>query len=349
MALNLCLYLDILQMNKKRERLIKDWLTSVLRSDQFEINYLAGDASFRRYARVIYDNKTFMLMDAPPDKEDCVPFVSVAEFLSKNKVKVPTIEAKDLENGFLLLEDFGDIVLSQELSLLNVNEYYAQCFLQLIEMQASDAEKVIPAYSREKLSAEMHLFLDWFLPSLEIELTDIERHNIENTFYLLASQALEQPQVFVHRDFHSRNLMKLTSGEALGIIDFQDAVIGADTYDLMSLVRDAYVQWPKHQVEGWIRQFYDALPEDSKMNRTFEQFHKDADLMSLQRHIKILGIFVRLFKRDGKENYLKDLPRVMWYVLHESEKYPELQSFHQFLKNRVIAKFNEVYGSYSEV
>ncbi|MCF9035272.1 aminoglycoside phosphotransferase family protein [Acinetobacter nectaris] len=336
-------------MNKKRERLIKDWLTSVLRSDQFEINYLAGDASFRRYARVIYDNKTFMLMDAPPDKEDCVPFVSVAEFLYKNNVRVPIIEAKHLENGLLLLEDFGDVVLAQQLNASTVDQYYQQCFEQLIQLQASSTLNVIPNYSYEKLVAEMNLFVEWFLPSLEIMPTDQQKQDIQNTFHLLASNAIAQPQVFVHRDFHSRNLMKLATGKELGVIDFQDAVVGADTYDLMSLIRDAYVQWPQAQVEMWITQFYNLLPKNTQAGRSLEEFHKDADFMSLQRHIKILGIFVRLFKRDGKQGYLKDLPRVMWYVLNESQKYPELEAFYQFLKNQVMPKFNQVYGVYLEV
>ncbi|MCF9045334.1 aminoglycoside phosphotransferase family protein [Acinetobacter nectaris] len=336
-------------MNKKRERLIKDWLTSVLRSDQFEINYLAGDASFRRYARVIYDNKTFMLMDAPPDKEDCVPFVSVAEFLYKNNVRIPIIEAKDLENGLLLLEDFGDVVLAQQLNASTVDQYYQQCFEQLIQLQASSTPNVIPNYSYEKLVAEMNLFVEWFLPSLEIMPIEQQSQDITNTFHLLASNAIAQPQVFVHRDFHSRNLMKLATGKELGVIDFQDAVVGADTYDLMSLIRDAYVQWPQAQVEMWITQFYNLLPKNTQAGRSLEQFHRDANFMSLQRHIKILGIFVRLFKRDGKQGYLKDLPRVMWYVLNESQNYPELEAFHQFLKNQVMPKFDQVYGVYLEV
>ncbi|MFZ0332174.1 MAG: phosphotransferase, partial [Acinetobacter bohemicus] len=158
--------------------------------------------------------------------------------------------------------------------------------------------------------------------------------------------ALAQPQVIVHRDFHSRNLMKIEGETELGVIDFQDAVIGADTYDLISITRDAYVQWNADQVYAWFKVFYDLLPETAKQDRDFEQFKRDADLMAIQRHIKILGIFVRLFERDGKTGYLKDLPRVMWYLLEESKPYAELQPFMQFIHAKVMPKFEAKYGIY---
>ncbi len=162
----------------------------------------------------------------------------------------------------------------------------------------------------------------------------------------MAHAALAQPQVIVHRDFHSRNLMKITDEQELGVIDFQDAVIGADTYDLISITRDAYVQWNADRVYQWFKVFYDLLPASTKRNRSFDQFKRDADLMAIQRHIKILGIFVRLFERDGKSSYLKDLPRVMWYLLEESRGYAELEEFMAFINNIVMPKFIEKYGSY---
>lgn len=162
----------------------------------------------------------------------------------------------------------------------------------------------------------------------------------------MAHAALAQPQVIVHRDFHSRNLMKITDEQELGVIDFQDAVIGADTYDLISITRDAYVQWNADRVYQWFKVFYDLLPASTKQNRSFDQFKRDADLMAIQRHIKILGIFVRLFERDGKSGYLKDLPRVMWYLLEESCGYAELEEFMAFINNIVMPKFIEKYGSY---
>lgn len=333
-------------MNTQREQLIYTWLTSVLENDQFKIAFLAGDASFRRYARIQLQNKTYMLMDAPPEKEDCVPFVTIDEFFAGHGVRVPQIVAKDLAQGFLLLEDFGDVLLSTLLNDETVDKYYEQSFKQLIQLQTIDGTNQFPAYSYDKLMSEMQLLTDWMLPSLTIQPTAEQKKTIDDAFDFLARAAVAQPQVIVHRDFHSRNLMKIENEPELGVIDFQDAVIGADTYDLISITRDAYVQWNAEHVYQWFRTFYDLLPESAKQNRSFEQFKRDADLMAIQRHIKILGIFVRLFERDGKSGYLKDLPRVMWYLLEESRGYAELEEFIVFMNNIVMPKFIEKYGSY---
>ncbi|MCP0910166.1 MULTISPECIES: aminoglycoside phosphotransferase family protein [Acinetobacter] len=333
-------------MNTQREQLIQSWIASVLGSDQFETHFLAGDASFRRYARIKLNNKTFMLMDAPPEKEDCVPFVTIDEFFDAHGVRVPHIVAKDLENGFLLLEDFGDVLLSNLLNEETVDAYYEQSFKQLIQLQSIAGEGHFPEYSYEKLISEMQLLTDWMLPALKIQPTESESALIKRSFAILANAALAQPQVIVHRDFHSRNLMKIDNETELGVIDFQDAVIGADTYDLISITRDAYVQWNADRVYHWFEAFYNLLPASAKEDRDFEQFKKDADMMAIQRHIKILGIFVRLFERDGKSGYLKDLPRVMWYLLEESKPYPELQPFMQFMHEKVMPAFEAKYGSY---
>ena len=336
-------------MNTQREQLIQAWLTSVLNSKQFEIHFLAGDASFRRYARIILNNKTFMLMDAPPEKEDCRPFVSIDEFFDTNGVRVPHIVVKDLENGFLLLEDFGDVLLSTQLNDQTVDAHYAQSFKQLVQLQSIAETSHLPEYAYEKLISEMELLTDWLLPSLSIQPTVDELALIKRTFAILANAALAQPQVIVHRDFHSRNLMILDGETEQGVIDFQDAVIGADTYDLISITRDAYVQWNPERVYQWFEVFYNLLPATAKQDRDFEQFKQDADFMAIQRHIKILGIFVRLFERDGKSGYLKDLPRVMWYLVEESKPYAELQPFMQFINAKVLPKFEEKYGKYEVV
>lgn len=336
-------------MNTQREQLIYTWLTSVLENDQFKIAFLAGDASFRRYARIQLQNKTYMLMDAPPEKEDCVPFVTIDEFFAGHGVRVPQIVAKDLAQGFLLLEDFGDVLLSTLLNDETVDKYYEQSFKQLIHLQSVNGQEQFPAYSYEKLLTEMKLLTDWMLPSLQITPNANQQQVIDDAFDVLAKTALAQPQVIVHRDFHSRNLMKIANEPELGVIDFQDAVIGADTYDLISITRDAYVQWNAERVYQWFRVFYDLLPESAKQNRSFEQFKRGADLMAIQRHIKILGIFVRLFERDGKSGYLKDLPRVMWYLIEESRGYPELDEFMLFINDIVMPKFIEKYGNYEVV
>jgi aminoglycoside/choline kinase family phosphotransferase len=272
--------------------------------------------------------------------------VTIDEFFASHGVRVPQIVAKDLAQGFLLLEDFGDVLLSTLLTNETVDKYYEQSFKQLIQLQSIDGTNQFPAYSYEKLMSEMHLLTDWMLPSLSIQPTAEQKKTIDNAFDFLAHAALAQPQVIVHRDFHSRNLMKITDEQELGVIDFQDAVIGADTYDLISITRDAYVQWNADRVYQWFKVFYDLLPASTKQNRSFDQFKRDADLMAIQRHIKILGIFVRLFERDGKSGYLKDLPRVMWYLLEESCGYAELEEFMAFINNIVMPKFIEKYGSY---
>ncbi|MBP6190916.1 MAG: phosphotransferase [Acinetobacter sp.] len=333
-------------MNTQREQMIHTWLQTVLHSEQFEVSFLAGDASFRRYARIKLQNKTYMLMDAPPEKEDCIPFVNIDEFFDQHGVRVPHIVAKDLTLGLLLLEDFGDVVLSTLLDDTTVDQYYAQSFKQLIELQQIDGQAHLPAYSYEKLMTEMRLLTDWLLPSLNIQPTEQQLETIEQAFDFLALAALNQPQVIVHRDFHSRNLMKIDNEQELGVIDFQDAVIGADTYDLISITRDAYVQWNAERVYDWFKVFYELLPASAKHNRSFEAFKRDADLMAIQRHIKILGIFVRLFERDGKSGYLKDLPRVMWYLLEESHDYAELHDFMQLMRDVVMPKFIAKYGNY---
>ncbi len=333
-------------MNTQREQLIQTWLQATLQSDQFEISFLAGDASFRRYARINLQNKTYMFMDAPPEKEDCTPFVTIDEFFDQHGVRVPHIIAKDLENGFLLLEDFGDVVLSTLLNDATVDQYYAQSFKQLIELQKINGHELLPVYSYEKLMTEMRLLTDWMLPSLKIQPTEQQLETIEQAFDFLAIEALSQPQVIVHRDFHSRNLMKIDNEQELGVIDFQDAVIGADTYDLISITRDAYVQWNAARVHEWFNVFYELLPDAAKVDRSFEQFKRDADLMAIQRHLKILGIFVRLYERDGKSGYLKDLPRVMWYLLEESQGYDELNDFMHFIRETVMPKFILKYGEY---
>ena len=271
---------------------------------------------------------------------------TIDEFFASHGVRVPQIVAKDLAQGFLLLEDFGDVLLSTLLTNETVDKYYEQSFKQLIQLQSIDGTNQFPAYSYEKLMSEMHLLTDWMLPSLSIQPTAEQKKTIDNAFDFLAHAALAQPQVIVHRDFHSRNLMKITDEQELGVIDFQDAVIGADTYDLISITRDAYVQWNADRVYQWFKVFYDLLPASTKQNRSFDQFKRDADLMAIQRHIKILGIFVRLFERDGKSGYLKDLPRVMWYLLEESRGYAELEEFMVFMNNNVMPKFIEKYGSY---
>ena len=212
-------------------------------------------------------------MDAPPEKEDCVPFVTIDEFLMPMAYVFHTSWPKTWKM-VLLLEDFGDVLLSNLLNDQTVDAYYEQSFKQLIQLQSIPGEGQFPAYSYEKLISEMELLTDWMLPALKIQPTESESALIKRTFAILANAALAQPQVIVHRDFHSRNLMKIENETELGVIDFQDAVIGADTYDLISITRDAYVQWNADRVYRWFKVFYDLLPAAAKQDRDFEQFKR---------------------------------------------------------------------------
>lgn len=331
---------------KRRLQEIEQFLTQTLATADYRYEFSGADASFRRYARVWVGDKTYMLMDAPPKKEDCRPFVKIDEFLAQHGVNVPQIIAKDIEQGFLLLQDFGDVVLSQVLNADSVDAYYSQACKQIVHIQSIDATGVLPAYSAEKLLEEMTLLTQWFIPSLSVELTEDEQKTINHAFDILVKSALAQPQVIVHRDYHSRNLMKIAGQDELGVIDFQDAVIGADTYDLISLVRDAYVHWSEPQIARWTTQFYDLLPAFAKQNRSLELFTKQADYMALQRHIKILGIFVRLSVRDKKHGYLNDLPLVMWYVRHLLAKYDEMAELSALFEAKLVPACHQKYGDY---
>lgn len=334
----------------QREHIVQQWLEQIMEKQAFEIKYLQGDASFRRYARIYLPNQTYMLMDAPPEKEDCLPFVQIAVYLEQHGARVPHIIAQDLSQGFLLLEDFGDHLLANVLNPQTVDAYYLKAFKQIIQLQAIPVDPLIfPKYSIEKLIQEMRLFDQWMLADLKIEVTEAYADLLHRSYQWIIENLEQQPQVLVHRDYHSRNLMLLEGEQELGIIDFQDAVVGPDSYDLISIIRDAYVQWPVLQVQKWIAEFYAMLPEKSRKSRDLAQFKLDVEIMSIQRHLKILGIFVRLYVRDGKSGYLKDLPRVMWYLRQELAHCPALQEFQHFIESQVMPAFTAKYGEYIEL
>ena len=347
-------------MAATREQVLSEWVKQQLNDLKLSIHPLAGDASFRRYARILStqagQTKSYMLMDAPTDKEDSQPFVDIASWLDTHGVRVPHIVAQDLKQGFILLEDFGDTLLSHVLNSDTADHYYQQAMDQLLHLQQLPTiQGLIPAYDAQKLMAEMHLFDEWFVRQyLNIELTEQETTLIQNTYQMLTNAALAQPQVVVHRDYHCRNLMVLendsaTNNACLGVIDFQDAVIGAYTYDLISMLRDAYVQWPTHNVQQWMQYFWQHLPTEQTAGKTFNDFKREFDFMAAQRHLKVLGIFIRLNLRDGKTGYMKDLPLVLHYLLHELQDYPELAAFNQFLQQRVLPVFLQLQPTTKEL
>ena len=312
-------------MSTLRQEMLKKWLVGLSAFD-FDLETLhpaSSDASFRRYFRVSEGNnaRTLIVMDAPTDKEDVRPFVHVAGLLRGGGSRAPEILAQNPEEGFLLLQDFGNTTMLQGLAAQEGQQdaFYMRAISDLVHLQANTATTGLPAYSADKLLQEMNLFDDWYVGKhYGAELTDQERNWLDSIKGMLIQSALAEPQVFVHRDYHSRNLM-LTSepgcAPQFGIIDFQDAVKGPLSYDLVSILRDAYIEWPEEQTLDWTVRYWEAarkagLPICDDPGEFYRQF----DFMGLQRHLKILGIFARLNYRDGKAQYLNDLPMVLRYV-----------------------------------
>ena len=303
----------------------------------------SADASFRRYFRLTRDADSYIVMDAPPTKEDLGPFLKVARLLLEMGLNVPVALAQDTARGYLLLSDLGQRQYLDELAAAGVADgLYADALAALRVMQTSENPQArsLPHYSRELLLREMELLPQWFLDKhLGLQLTDSERQMLQELFDTLCRAALSQPAAFVHRDFHSRNLL-LTPAENPGILDFQDAVWGPVTYDLVSLLKDCYIAWPAQRVRDWALGYREQLlAQRFALGASQAEFIRWFDLMGLQRHIKVLGIFARLFYRDGKQQYLKDLPRVLDYTRDAAELYPETAAFAKFIGQRVDAAF----------
>lgn len=291
------------------------------------LTMISGDASFRRYFRQAYAQGSLIAVDAPPDKENCHPFVAIAGALHDHGLCVPQVLAWSSSKGFMLLSDLGNTLLGTELNESSVNTLYGAAMTAIVDMVdcPAPANYALPAYDHARLMTEMRLLSDWFIPQLlGTALSATEAAELEAQFALMADAIAEQPTGFVHRDFHSRNLMLTPEGE-LGIIDFQDAVTGPITYDLMSLLRDAYVAWPAADVTHWIAQFHRQLQQAGTLDRavSLATFTRWCDLMAAQRHLKVLGIFARLSIRDGKHGYLNDMPLVYRYLLDELAPYAE--------------------------
>ena len=323
-----------------------DWLENDLLMivDAFEL--ASSDASFRRYFRIKTPEGSFVVMDAPPDKENTDVFIRVAGILAGINFNVPIIFQKNTAEGFLLLEDFGSQCFLDELTVENANTLYWSAFDALLLMQSEIAIEYcgLPFYNEALLQRELGVFEDWFLhESLD---TPVPAEIWNNLCELLISSALEQPKVCVHRDYHSRNLMFLTN-DSPGIIDFQDAVIGPITYDLVSLLRDCYISWSPELIEQWRSEYYQRLIALKLITVTPEQFKRWFDLMGLQRHLKAIGIFSRLHLRDGKSSYLKDIPRTLAYVISVCADYPELSSFSVFLEEQVAPVYEVFKQGYS--
>ncbi len=310
-----------------RQSLLIDWLAKleapITKPDS--LRPASSDASFRRYFRIdAADGGTLIAMDAPPPQEDVRPFVQVAGLFAATGVTVPDILASDVEQGFLLLSDLGSTTYLKQLNADTAHKLYLDAIQALVQLQVRSEPNRLPAYDRELLRRELMLFPDWYLAKhRHAALTDSQQADLERVFETLLANNLAQAPVYVHRDYHSRNLMVLAEGNP-GILDFQDAVYGPITYDLVSLLRDAYIEWDEEMVLDWAVRYWElARRAGLPVAQDIDSFYRDFEFMGLQRHLKVLGIFARLFHRDGKDAYLNDIPLVMQYVRKTAYRYKE--------------------------
>lgn len=319
-----------------RQQQLERWLREVRQQASFTLTTASADASFRRYFRVHLAGETLIAMDAPPPQEDCRPFVRIAQLFSDAGVNVPQVIAQDVERGFLLLSDLGDDTYLSRLNLCQrglaeldhegAASLYRDATATLVTLQLASQPNVLPSYDEALLTREMQLFADWYIGQhLNINLSQAQREQLQAIFQMINKNVFAQGQVYVHRDYHSRNLM-VTSQKNPGVLDFQDAVYGAITYDLVSLLKDAYIQWDEALMIDWaVRYWEQARKVGLPVPADFGQFYRDFEWMGVQRHLKVLGIFARLYHRDGKADYLKDMPLVMDYLRKACERYVQLR------------------------
>lgn len=317
---------------------LQHWTRQQLDWPDAELSPASADASFRRYFRVQQGDTSYVLMDAPPEQEDCTPFIHVSELLLELGLHVPEIIARDLDQGFLLLSDMGTRLYLDELDDTTADRLYGDALGALATLQGCGPQQGLPAYDRTLLLNEMGLFRDWLLGThLSLTLDTAQQDALHDSFDLLADSALQQPQVCVHRDYHSRNLM-VSSFHNPGILDYQDAVIGPFTYDLVSLLRDCYISWPRQRVEGWALGYLElagqtGIVRPDQVNE--QQFLTWFDWMGVQRHLKAAGIFARLNHRDGKPGYMEDIPRTLAYVSEVCSRYDTLHVLGQITEDVV--------------
>ena len=326
-------------MTDVRLNTLRNWLKALQPSWQLDLDTLApasADASFRRYFRIESKNPDFgtlIIMDAPPQHEPLDAFIKVDLLFSEAGLNVPNILEQNSAEGFLLLKDLGNKTYLAELNNETADHLYQDATHALVEMQLASKPNVLPNYDEALLQRELDLFPEWYLRKhLEITLSDLQAAQLKKSFDLIIENNLAQAKVYVHRDYHSRNLM-VTEINNPGVLDFQDAVYGPITYDASSLWRDAYIAWPEEKVIDWVIKFWEQgrkvglpMPED------FGQFYRDFEWMGLQRHLKVLGIFARLFHRDSKDGYLKDIPLVLEYAIATANRYIELKPLARILE-----------------
>ena len=304
--------------------LLQAWLEKRFPGERYELTSASSDASFRRYFRVAVRGTTQIVMDAPPDKEDCRPFIHVAGLMQAAGLNVPRVLASDLDLGFLLLTDLGSVTYLTALEGGNSHELFLNAIDALVTWQLATRANELPPYDESSLRRELNLFPDWYVAKhLKLELGMEQRQRLESVFSLVLKNNLAQPTVYVHRDYMPRNLMVTTPNP--GILDFQDSVIGPISYDVATLFRDAFISWEEEQILDWtIRYWERARKAGLPVRADFSDFYRDVEYMGLQRHLKVAGIFARINYRDGKPHYLTDIPRFIGYIRHTCARYGEL-------------------------
>jgi N-acetylmuramate 1-kinase len=315
-----------------RRDALERWLSTQLRGARFSLAPASEDASFRRYFRAsLEDGASFVAMDAPPEKENCRPFVHVARLLREAGVHAPQVHAQDLAQGFLLLTDLGTRTYLQELRPGNAPQLFGDATEALVRWQLATRAGELPPYDEALLRREMQLFPDWYVAKhLGLEPNRDQAERLEQVFALLVKSALAQSKVYVHRDYMPRNLMLCNPNP--GVLDFQDAVIGPISYDMVSLVRDAFLSWDDEPVLDWtVRYWQKAKSAGLPVDAEFGEFWRAFEWMGLQRHLKVLGIFARINYRDGKPKYLADTPRFLRYARDVAKRYPALAALDRLL------------------
>ena len=310
----------------QRQQQLTAWLHSLFPGKTFTLAPASADASFRRYFRATFaDSTTRVVMDAPPEHENCRPFLHIGKLFEDAGTHVPHVYAQDLQQGFLLLSDLGNTTYLQALNRDSAPELYGAATDALIKIQLASRENELPPYDETLLRRELNLFPEWYVARhLGAALSDKQQATLEECFRRILANNLAQPSVYVHRDYHSRNLMVTEPNP--GILDFQDAVFGPITYDLASLFKDAYIKWEEAEIMDWLIRYWGKARKAGLPVRTdFAEFYRDYEWMGVQRHIKVLGIFARLYHRDGKDGYLKDMPLVMDYLRRACERYVDLK------------------------
>jgi aminoglycoside/choline kinase family phosphotransferase len=311
----------------QRQTLLQAWISELFPNETFSLAPASADASFRRYFRATFADKVFVVMDAPPQLEDCQPFLHIGKLFEAAGTHVPHVFAQDLAQGFLLLSDLGNTTYLQALTADNsqAKALYSDATDALLKIQLASQPNVLPVYDEALLRRELNLFPDWFINKhLGITLTEKQTGKLEECFQRIVRNNLAQPRVYVHRDYHSRNLMVTEPNP--GILDFQDAVYGPITYDLVSLFKDAYIRWEEPEIMDWLIRYWEkARKAGLPVREDFGEFYRDYEMMGAQRHLKVLGIFARLAYRDGKTSYLNDIPLVFDYLHRAAARYIDLK------------------------